>query len=277
MGRWETRARDTRLALVVITIAFIACSSFGLTQPIKAILKPLITTFSPRLAGSLSGFNDARILTFLFALITLLNRYVSSCDKRIVNAINSTVDQIRDAVFKDKRKAIDSKHRINRATVFKVVKWRLFPFLWPTRGFWLVPIARSYDVADQDRVFWAPKGRTDYKWINKKRLYALRILGVAGTALCQHETSVHELPDLYSSEWKNEAEIEDYAKRTWVTNEMVRERQYMATEYYALSIGPKGSPIAVVVLDAYNHSLNDVLARQDIMRYTNILSALLNR
>lgn len=229
--------------------------------------------------------HSSELMTGSLALVIILDKLLATRDKRIKRALEECCDRMRDDVFGDGRRKNDATQYHDRVTIFKACKWSISPFLPPTRGLWLVPIARSHaEPTSSSSFFWCPVDRVDFSQLRKKKRFSFfglgigepRTLGVAGSALKMGFHRSEELPDLLGAEWNTQS-CQDYADKTHTYADLVSRRRYVARSYFAKRIGPnERNPIGVAVFDSYAEKfLRDVMTIAT--KYEKILSSLLEK
>lgn len=276
-------AKALRFLLWLTFGGSLVCLLTGISEKAKKDASQFPPTMA-RLAAS-----SSELMTASLALIYVVDKVLATRDKRIKRALEECCDRLRDDIFGDNRCLNDETRYHNRATIFKVVRWNWKPFLPPTRGLWLVPVARSHaEATSSSSVFWCPVDRPDFTQIStsnghKKRRFSFgnigfgenRCLGIAGCAIKTEVMIQQGLPDLLSVEWREGHRLE-YAKKTCADPALVLRRKYVARSYCASRIGKdERKPIGVIVLDSYEEQIPKNAVRV-ANRYKPILSALLD-
>lgn len=156
------------------------------------------------------------------------------------------LDLYREEIFnKDENTKEDAEH-FHRVTLFKHFSWRWALVRWPWSG-WVVPVARSGSTTrTKIQCFHASKERPD------------DAEGVAGqTWVRNRPVLVSALPDL-SIENPQNTDIQEYAKRAYVTEEWIRNRMrtnrrgLQCRSLFGVCIEAKGVPWGVLVIDSRN-------------------------
>lgn len=164
--------------------------------------------------------------------------------------IEAMLDELRDRAFYIRS---GDAHHHHRVTLFKRVGFRLR--VWPSRrrywrwgkgnspfSGWLIPVARSGHTTQRtNSVFLASDECPD------------KAEGVAGkTWITDEMLYIDSLPDLDDA--ADTSIIDDYARRTWVTRDVIHQRivagRSMARCYCGVPIEIKGKPWGVLVLDS---------------------------
>jgi hypothetical protein len=232
------------------------------------------------------GFShSSEIMTGSLALVIVLDKFIAARDKRVKRALEECCDRMRDEMFGDGRRRGDDRQYHDRSTIFKVAKWSLRPLLPPTRGVWLIPIARSHaEPTSSSSFFWCPVDRLDFSQLGRKRRFSFlcfgfgeqRALGVAGSAFKKGSYKVEGLPDLLDVGWSDQS-CQEYADKTFTYGRFVSSRRYVARSYFAKRIGlSERAPLGVVVFDCRE----EVFSRDAISiaaKYEKIIASLLGR
>jgi hypothetical protein len=188
------------------------------------------------------------LLLFLLpvaAYATRLRKYLRS--PVTWQLVHKLLTELQKSVYKDQE---DGKYN-HRVTLF--VKVKGFQKGWPPQWrSYLVPAERSgaHDRTSSTRFLCEPE-----KQGHKHE-------GVAGQTWVQEKViAVGNLPDLYAEmdETTLEAAIQDYAKKTWVPVEWVRQRVAakctMARSFVGIPVEISGRMAGVVILDSRNPRL----------------------
>lgn len=283
MHKLVPHAKTLRSLLWLAFGGSLACLLTGVSEKARKDA----SQFSPAIAARFAA-SSSEVMTGSLALIYVIDKFLATRDKRIKRALEECCDRLRDEVFMDNRRLNDGTRYYNRATIFKALRWSWWPLLPPTRGLWLVPVARSHaEATSSSSVFWCPVDRPDFTQIStsngqKKRRFSLgnisfgenRCLGIAGCAIKTEVTTQEGLPDLLSANW-SENHCLEYAKKTYTDAALISRRKYVARSYHASRIGnDERKPIGVVVLDSHEEKIDKDAARI-VNKYKPILATLL--
>lgn len=214
-------------ALAIVALGAVPRDIARLPQNIQQAFGDLL-----RMGQALSGWIVP--LAFLAGLAKLLREKLGSPWKW--DLVKNVLDNLREVTFKDVASGQVEEHY--RATLFKHVTFcftsRCWLFRkWPWEG-WLVTVERSGQFTLRAReAFWAPdRGESAY--------------GVAGRTLAIGETiPIVDLPDP-----ADEKQLDEYARRSFVTAAWVRKTQERARCYVGIPIEVRGKRWGVVVLDS---------------------------
>lgn len=185
-------------------------------------------------ADLLVGVQDwAWVLLVVFPLVLL----VAVGAKKLLGppwiwrAVHSLLTEYREYVFSDIQEAAPHHHRV---TLFR----KRFDF-WFLPG-WLMCVERSgHTTRKRIPIFKAPADNPD------------EAEGVAGTTWVENRIiPVNDLPDLSSNFY--EAQIMEYAGKSWVSEEWVRKHRPLARSLCGIPVEVKGKPFGVIVLDSRN-------------------------
>jgi hypothetical protein len=174
-------------------------------------------------------------LAVLAGLVKLLREKLGS--PWMWDLVKNVLDTLRDVTYSETVQP-DEPTEYHRATLFKRVRFcvstRCLLFRkWPFSG-WLLTVERSgHFTLRQREAFWAPdKGELAY--------------GVCGRTLAiQRVLPIVDLPDP-----ADPANIEEYARRSFVTVEWARKTGERARSYIGIPIEVRGKPWGVVILDS---------------------------
>jgi hypothetical protein len=232
------------------------------------------------------GFSrSSEIMTGSLAFIIILDRFIATRDKRVKRALEECCDRMRDEMFCDNRRRSDDRQYHDRSTIFKVAKWSMRPLLPPTRGMWLIPVARSHaEPTSSSSFFWCPVDRLDFSQLGRKRRFSFlclgfgeqRALGVAGSAFKKGSYKVEGLPDLLDTRWSGQS-CQEYADQTFTNVHFVSRKRYVARSYFARRIGlNERAPLGVVVFDCREEVfLRDAISI--VAKYEKIIASLLGK
>ena len=175
-------------------------------------------------------------------------------------AVHSVLDQLRSLAFEDR--ANDDPDHYHRVTLFKVINWRITLASWPFSRC-LVAVERSRDLTRKSSVsFPIPDDGES--------------AGIAGrTFVMGKSIQVHGLPDVTSRKPKRE-EIDDYAKKTFVTADWIRMEQPAGRAFLGIVVEVKGSKWGVIVFDSRNPKEFDMQQVSNVYsRFAKVLGKLL--
>lgn len=184
----------------------------------------------------------------------------------IWEAVHVFMDSYRDPVFKSVVEDPIDHHRI---TLFQYFPWWkcIYCARWPWKTR-LIPVERSGHISQRtSSTFCAPDDPEKAEGIAGRAWRTLRVITVSG------------LPDVRSH--PTEANISDYARRTWVKPSWVRSRiarrKSLARSYVGIPIRANGKPWGVIVIDSMGEKTVESLETSvyDLMGKT--LSPLLER
>jgi hypothetical protein len=207
-------------------------------DPGKVVLPPFLA--SP--LGRLSGW--APILIIISVVVAGVAKLVRPriTSPRTLDVIQWMLDRLQEETFREENEAGQPLHD-HRVTIFKHGH-RFFHL-----GKWLTPVARSGHMTQgTDIMFRAGDDPT-------------RLEGIAGRAWALRSRVVaQDLPDLNQhlvlSPAGREKAIEEYSKKTFVTQEWLRRRlarnKPFARSYYAIHVEVRGARWGVLVIDSMN-------------------------
>ena len=185
------------------------------------------------------------------------------------------LDQYRDEMFgKDNETKEDPQH-FHRVTLYKATRWRWALVRWPGSE-WVVPVARSGSTT-----------KTKIPCFRASRNDPNAAEGVAGQTWARVSRLVpaFELPDL-NMEHPNQADIETYARKTFVSNEWVRrqirkqKRGPQARALLGIPVEAKGNSWGVLVVDSRSSQpiqLKKVFKSPSFQAHSGVLSRLLEK
>jgi hypothetical protein len=167
-------------------------------------------------------------------------------DPRIWRVVSDLLNHFRDLLFPDSTSDQIHAHRV---TLFRHKTWHRCARRWPWSG-WLVPVERSgHTTRKTDIAFLAPDD-------------ADKVEGVAGMTWSRRSVVyVKDLPDL--SHNPSDSEIEEYAERTWVSEQLVRKRKPHARAFLGIPVEVNNRLWGVIVVDSRSVEIS-----QDVVRTT---------
>jgi len=192
----------------------------------------------------------APVLLFYVFLLSLVTRGVRRWLKPPVvwSQVHLLLTELQKFAFKTELENAAPVYE-HRVTLFRR-GWRLAPCRWPWSG-WLIPVERSgHMTRTTNTVFRAEEASS-------------KVEGIAGYTWARSAiVSVGELPDLevealrrLEPNLQTEA-IDEYAQRTLVTPEVVRQRiaegKTLARSYCGIPVEVRGKMWGVIVIDSRN-------------------------
>ena len=174
------------------------------------------------------------VLSVVLALVSVLKSYVGQ--PKLWRTVHQLLEVTRGRLFKDDiaQGALDYDHRL---TLFKKVRFR---FCHRPFSGWLIPVARSgVSTMRSPSAFLAPDDPDQRT-------------GVAGQSFYQEDVIVTRdgLPDLAGD--VTELDLQEYALKTWVTVDSIRQRKPRARSFAATRVVVKRKPWGVLVVDSVN-------------------------
>jgi len=206
-------------------------------DPAKVVLPPLVATPLIRLLGL------APILIIVFVLVGGASRWVRQriTSPQTLATIQWILNRLQEDTFHEENAAGQPLHE-NRVTLFKHghSSYHL--------GRWLIPVARSGHMTQG----------TDIRF--RAGDDPAELEGVAGRAWAlRSQVIVEDLPDLNQfvlSPATQERALQEYAKKTFVTQEWLRKRlskrKPLALSYYAIHVEVRGARWGALVIDSMN-------------------------
>lgn len=193
-----------------------------------AVIVAWLKNWSPVLAPALGG---------VAGVCALLRKQIG--EPWVWSAIHEFLNNYRDYVFAAEASDPKDHHRV---TLFRHVKWYQWPcIIRRTLDSHLMPVERSGHMTQRsDTVFRAPDDPS-------------RTQGVAGQTWRVFQTvTINELPDLHAD--GSQANINEYARRTWNKPEWVRMRlqknKQLARSFCGIPIRVKGKEWGLIIIDS---------------------------
>jgi hypothetical protein len=177
-------------------------------------------------------------------------------DPRIWRVVHDTLDQFREKLFQH---TPDDQMHEHRVTLFQRVPWCWCFRRWPWDG-WLIPVERSGHTTQRSgSIFKAPDN-------------ADHVEGVAGMTWSRRKpVYVPNLPDLTPS--ATDAEIQDYARNSWVSEEYVRKQRPRFRSLYGIPVEVKGQIWGVFVVD----SRHPIIREKEVKQYYKMIARFLGK
>lgn len=168
----------------------------------------------------------------LAALIGFATRWIG--DPKKWNVVHDVLDQLRDEIFSEAADDVAHEHRV---TLFKKKNFLLCKRGWWWSG-WLVPVERSGHTSQKTDVYFkAPDN-------------AALAEGVAGQTWARKGKPVYvrDLPNLGGT--PTDAELAEYAKKSFMALDEVRNRRPLARSLYGFAVEANGQRWGVIVVDS---------------------------
>ena len=185
------------------------------------------------------------------------------------------LDRYRDEMFEKNNETNEDPQHFHRVTLYKSTRWRWAFVRWPGSE-WVVPVARSGSTT-----------KTKIPCFRSSRNNPNAAEGVVGQtwARVNRRVPAFELPDL-NMEHPNEADVETYARRTFVSVEWVKwqikkqQRGPQARALLGIPVEAKGNSWGVLVVDSRSPQpiqLNKVFKSPGFQAHSDLLSRLLEK
>ncbi|MBI1375488.1 MAG: GAF domain-containing protein [Phycisphaera sp.] len=180
-------------------------------------------------------------------------------DTTIWSALKAILDDYQDEVFKKEAGDPPDYHRV---TLFQYRPRPPICFWFRWSGT-LVPVERSGHMTRKSKSRF--RVSTDADWVE----------GVAGLAFRTKQIIVVDKLPAVNNGMATDEQIEEYALRTSVSTEWVRERQPAARSYWAVAVEANGEIWGVVVIDSRAEEINEKKTKLFDTYYGRMLSKLL--
>jgi hypothetical protein len=238
----------------IATFAQVHTSDFG---PLAPALDPLVNWSSAHKW-------IPPVLTFCLGLLQIAKRNIG--EPWVWDAIKHTLDHMQEHAFANQN--ADGKHR-NRVTLFKRIYWKFCldresRSWWRVRkpwGGWLVPVRRSgHTTQNVSVVFYAPDDPEKAE-------------GVAGQTWARDSIlPVDGLPDVSGA--CTDANLRDYAARTWVSVDWLRREKSSARSLLGIPVRVKGEVWGVIVVDSQSTNIEN---REEIIKSYQLIAKVLGK
>jgi hypothetical protein len=147
--------------------------------------------------------------------------------------VRDVLDQFRSQLFPN---ATDDQLHEHRVTLFQFTRWHFCARKWPWSG-WLFPVERSGHTTQKTNIVFLAPDEAD------------KVEGVAGMTWSRRQVvHVKDLPDL-SVDFSDQA-IGEYAKRSWMPENVVRQRKPRARSLVGIPVEVKSEIWGVIVVDS---------------------------
>lgn len=166
-------------------------------------------------------------------------------DPEAADTLQDLLNHLHDLMFP---LAIDERSRV---TLFRFQRWQFKKWpLRPKRGGWLIAVKRSGDM------------HQDFSARFRVGDELTETCGIAGKAWCDvADAFVAGLPDVHNGNLTARA-VKDYAKHTYISEQMVRDKKPRSRSFYAIKIRAKKKKWGVIVVDSEDTQLDREKIRQ---------------
>ena len=215
-------------------VAVLIGATFGAL--LKATPDDVTVHFGPDVAKTVVQMQR---MAWLVVPVTLISVPVLDGLRSVVGApsvwrvVRDVLDQFRGQLFPN---ATDDQIHEHRVTLFRFSRWHFCRRKWPWTG-WLLPVERSGHTTQRTNVaFLAPDEADGAE-------------GVAGMTWSRRQiVHVKDLPDLSID--SSDARIAEYARRSWVSEAVVRERMPRARSLVGIPVEVRSEVWGVIVVDS---------------------------